>query len=89
MEANNNNINTNTSINYEFLNTNVMSMDFFERLNSDICPNGHIRGCFEETFDGNAITITITMNTITFITITITILLLRYYCSRSIKRSTT
>jgi hypothetical protein len=48
MESNNIN-----NIKYEILNTNVMSMDFFERLNNDICPNGHIRGCFEETYDGN------------------------------------
>ena len=35
------------------LSTGVQSMTFFDRLNdADITFNGHIRGCFEETFHG-------------------------------------
>ena len=37
----------------ETLSTDVMSMDFFDRLDEhDITHNGSIRGCFEEIFDG-------------------------------------
>jgi cilia- and flagella-associated protein 300 len=35
------------------LNTEIMSMNFFDKLEeNDICHNGHIRGCFEEIYDG-------------------------------------
>ena len=40
-------------INMHELSTSVTSMNFFDRLNeNDICHNGHIRGCFEDVFDG-------------------------------------
>ena len=35
------------------LTTEIMTMDFFDRLDeNDISYNGHIRGCFEEIYDG-------------------------------------
>ena len=35
------------------LTTEIMTMDFFGRLDEqDVCRNGHIRGCFEEVYDG-------------------------------------
>jgi len=36
----------------EALEANVMSMDFFDRLGEHIAPNGNIRGCFEDVFEG-------------------------------------
>ena len=38
-----------SGINYDELLTNVMSMDFFDRiLSSSVAPNGNIRGCYED-----------------------------------------
>jgi len=51
LESNENN-NSINNIKYEQLSTTVMSMEFFDRLYDDVCPNGYIRGCFEETYDG-------------------------------------
>lgn len=43
---------SNPSIHMDLLSTSVMSMDFFDRLDEYVAPNGNIRGCFEETYDG-------------------------------------
>lgn len=40
-------------VNCKVLKTNAMSMNFFDRLSEyDIVSNGHIKGCFDETFHG-------------------------------------
>jgi len=36
----------------EALSSNVLSMDFFDRLGDHVAPNGNIRGCFEEIVEG-------------------------------------
>lgn len=43
-----------TSVTSEQLNTNVLSLDFFDKFTESgiVLPSGNIRGCFEETFDG-------------------------------------
>lgn len=43
-----------TLINFDVLDTSIMSMDFFDRImDSDlVSSSGNIRGCFDEVFDG-------------------------------------
>jgi Domain of unknown function (DUF4498) len=43
-----------TMIDFDVLNTSIMSMEFFDRLlDSDlVTSSGNIRGCFDEVFDG-------------------------------------
>lgn len=40
------------TIKAESISASVLSMDFFDRLGDHIAPNGNIRGCFEEIYDG-------------------------------------